>query len=65
MDSTIYINDKKYDYVNSVRYKNRMYVAYMDKRTVYISEYYFDGDDIFFKDISPEDFDEIEKALGL
>ena len=61
----IKIGDKIYEFVNSIHYNGKNYVAFQDDNTVYISEFIINEDNISFTPIDDTTFDEVKKAMAL
>lgn len=63
MDNKIEIAGKTYEYINNIKYDNKMYIAYMDNDIVYISEYILDGDKLIIKDIDDATFNKVKEVI--
>ena len=50
----IIIDNKKYEYVNKLIYNDKLYIAYMDDNSVYISEITYENDEVFFNPVNEE-----------
>lgn len=59
----ITIDNKKYEYVNSVRIDDKSYIAYSDGTNTYISEFYYDEDIIKVTDIDEETFIIVKEVM--
>ena len=61
----IKIGDKSYEFVNSIHYNGKNYVAYQDENAVYISEFIINENNISFIEIDDTTFEEVKKAMAL
>lgn len=61
----IKIDGKTYEFINSITYNGKNYVAYQDNDTIYINEFVINEKDINFLDIDPQTFEEVKKAMAL
>ena len=61
----IKIGNKSYEFVNSVHYNGKNYVAYSDKDNIYINEFIIEETGIKFIDIDEETFEAVKKVLSL
>lgn len=59
----ITIDNKIYEYVNSVRIDDKSYIAYSDGINIYISEFYYEEDTIKVSDIDEETFILVKEAM--
>lgn len=59
----ITINNKKYEYINSVRIDDKSYIAYSDGINTYISEFHYDEDIIKVSDIDEETFSIVKEVM--
>lgn len=61
----IMIGNKSYEFINSIHYKGKDYVAYEDKNTIYINEFIIKDNKVSFLEIDEETFNEVKKAMSL
>jgi hypothetical protein len=61
----IKIGDKSYEFVNSITYNGKNYVAYQDDEKIYISEFIINEDKVSFQEIDEQTFEEVKKAMAL
>ncbi len=61
----INIDNKNYEFVNSINLNGKNYVAYQDNDNIYISEFIIQDDKVDFKEIDEKTFNEVKKALSL
>lgn len=61
----IKIGDKSYEFVNSITYNGKNYVAYQDNEQIYISEFIINEENISFSPIDDQTFEEVKKAMAL
>ncbi|MCR4581587.1 MAG: hypothetical protein K5666_03660 [Bacilli bacterium] len=61
----IKIGDKSYEFINSIHYNGKNYVAYKDKKTIYINEFIINEKDINFLEIDEQTFEDVKKAMAL
>ena len=61
----IKIGNKSYEFVNSIHYNGKNYVAYQDKDNIYINEFIIEEKGIKFVEIDEKTFEEVKKVLSL
>ena len=61
----ITINNKTYQYINSIVLNDKNYIAYSDGVLTFISEYIINDSNINFSNIDDETFDLVKEALNL
>ena len=62
----IKIDGKTYEFVNSINYNGKNYVAYEDAEQTYISEFIINDNNISFQPIEDDTvFEEVRKAMAL
>ena len=61
----IVIDEISYNYINSIHLNDKDYVAYSDDDNIYISEYVIENDEVNFKEIDDETFNEVKEAMSL
>ena len=61
----IKIGNKKYEFVNSIHLNGKNYVAYTDKKKIYISEFVVENDNVSFIEIDDETFNKVKEAMSL
>ncbi len=61
----IIIDNKKYNYIDSISLKNKNYVAFTDDENIYVSEYFLIAGDIVFKNVDDATYDMVIKELNL
>lgn len=61
----IIIDNKKYEYVTQIEYNHKKYVAYQDNENVYISEYYFDNDNLILLGVDDNLVEILQKEMKL
>ena len=61
----IIIGNKTYEFVNSINYNGKDYVAYQDNDNIYISEFVINDNNVDFKDIDEDTLKEVKEALSL
>jgi hypothetical protein len=61
----IIIGNKKYEFVNSIHLDGKNYVAYTDKKKIYISEFIIENDNVNFIEIDDNTFNKVKEAMSL
>jgi len=61
----IIIGNEKYEFVNSIHLDGKNYVAYEDKKNVYISEFIIKDDKVSFIEIDDKTFNKVKEAMSL
>ncbi len=61
----IIIDNKKYEFVNSIHLNGKNYVAYTDNNNIYISEFVIEEDKVNFIEIDDKTFEEVKEAMSL
>lgn len=61
----IIIDNKKYEFVNSIHLNGKNYVAYTDNKNIYISEFVIEEDKVNFIEIDDKTFEEVKEAMSL
>ena len=61
----IIINNKKYEFVNSIHLNGKNYVAYTDNKNIYISEFVIEEDKVNFIEIDDKTFEQVKEAMSL
>ncbi len=61
----IMIGNKSYEFVNSVHYNGKNYVAYSDKDNIYINEFVIEENNVRFLEVDEATFEEVKKVLSL
>ena len=61
----ITIHDKQYEYIDSIVYKNKCYVALSDKENITISEYSIIDGNVEFAALDDGLFIEVKEAMNL
>lgn len=56
---------EEFTYVDSINYKGKNYVAYMDEENLYISEYTIEGEELILDDISDELYETLLKEMKI
>ena len=59
------IGDEKYEYINSITYQNKKYIAFTDFQNVYIKEYINSLEDIEILDIDDQTFKIVKEMMNL
>ena len=60
----IIIDDKQYEYIGDIAYKNKNYIAFKDENYIYIKEFSFDNG-FYFDDINDELYNVIRKMINI
>ncbi|MCR5223548.1 MAG: DUF1292 domain-containing protein [Bacilli bacterium] len=61
----IIIDNKKYEFVNSIHLNGKNYVAYTDNKNIYISEFVIEEDKVNFIEIDDKTFEQVKEAMSL
>lgn len=61
----IVVDGKKYQYLKSVVYEGKTYVAFTDEETVFINEYTLTNNKINLNEVEDSIFEKVKKEMGL
>lgn len=61
----IKIDNKNFNYIDSIKIDNKNYVAFSDDDNIYVSEYKIINGDIIFDDVDDLTYDKVLKELGI
>lgn len=61
----IKIDNKNFNYIDSIKINEKNYVAFSDDDNIYVSEYKIIDGDIIFDDVDDLTYDKVLKELGI